>query len=71
MNLEGELDGFAVCEQTRGWDPRPEVIFLSGRAHDQDVGRGVAAGACAYLTKPFSPMELIDKIQTILALEAD
>ena len=56
-----ELDGFAVCRELRG-DPRTAelpVVLLSARAQGSDLVRGQAAGADAYVTKPFDPFELV------------
>jgi CheY-like chemotaxis protein len=43
------------------------VILLSARAQESDVERGLAAGADAYLAKPFQAPELIDLVQRLLA----
>src|ERR1700737_4552851 len=51
------LDGIAVTEQIRA-DPElvgTLVILLTGNAHPEHVDAGIAAGADAYVTKPFSP----------------
>ena len=66
INLGGDLDGLDVCKRIRARERPPEVIFLTGMAHGEDIEAGMQAGAKAYLTKPFSPMELIDRIQEIL-----
>jgi len=39
------------------------VLMLTALAQDGDVAAGLAAGARAYLTKPFSPMELLNVVQ--------
>jgi two-component system, OmpR family, alkaline phosphatase synthesis response regulator PhoP len=57
-----EMDGFQVLNEVRG-DPSLEdlpVIMLSARVHDRDVFEGYHRGADMYLTKPFSPRELLD-----------
>jgi CheY-like chemotaxis protein len=43
------------------------VILLSARAQQSDFDRGLAAGADAYLAKPFQATELIDLVQSLLA----
>jgi DNA-binding response OmpR family regulator len=56
-----ELDGFAVCRALRD-DPEfahLPVVLLSARAQESDLVRGTAAGADAYVTKPFDPFELV------------
>jgi DNA-binding response OmpR family regulator len=64
-----KLDGLGV---TRALRERAEtehvpVLLLTAKASDDDVARGHEAGADAYLRKPFSPQELADRVQQILA----
>ncbi len=57
-------DGFEVCRVIKD-DPRTKdipVVLLTAKDLDQDREQGLRAGADAYLTKPFSPLELIDKL---------
>ena len=42
------------------------VMLLTARARDEDVAAGREAGADAYLTKPFSPRELLDQVEKVL-----
>ena len=61
-------DGFAVLRELRR-DTRTAntpVIMLTARAQTQDRIQGLEAGADDYLTKPFSPKELILRVQAIL-----
>jgi len=61
-------DGFAVFRELRR-DTRTAntpVIMLTARAQTQDRIQGLEAGADDYLTKPFSPKELILRVQAIL-----
>jgi CheY-like chemotaxis protein len=63
------LDGFRTAEQLRG-NPQTShirIVMLSARAQDQDRRQGEAAGADAYLTKPFDPDDLIRLVQRLLA----
>lgn len=43
------------------------VILLSARAQGSDVANGIDAGADAYVTKPFDPLELIDQVNLLVA----
>jgi len=64
-----KLDGYETCRLIKS-DPRTKlipVILLTakGREVDQKLGREV--GASDYITKPFSPSKLIERVQSILA----
>ena len=54
------IDGFEVCKMIRKRAPGARVVMLTGRDSTADELDGVAAGAHAYLRKPFSPIELLD-----------
>ena len=43
------------------------VLLLSAKAQTADVREGIAAGADDYLTKPFEPLELVERITKLLA----
>lgn len=43
------------------------IIMLTARGQTTDRERGVAAGASAYLVKPFSPLELLEKVRELLS----
>lgn len=61
-------DGFSVFRELRR-DPRctnTPVIMLTARAQTEDRIQGLEAGADDYLTKPFSPKELLLRVQAIL-----
>jgi DNA-binding response OmpR family regulator len=62
-------DGLALCRQLRE-DPATAdlpVIMLTARSHPAFVLEGFAAGATSYLTKPFSPRELVAEVESLLA----
>ena len=64
-----KLDGYETCRLIKS-DPKTKaipVILLTakGREVDQKLGREV--GASDYITKPFSPSKLIDRVQSILS----
>ena len=42
------------------------VIFLTAKNRDADMAKGIALGADAYITKPFSNMKLIEKIRELI-----
>lgn len=62
------VDGLEVCRRIKadGGEGVP-VIMLTARDTPEDVRAGKDAGADAYLTKPFSPLALIDTISRITA----
>ncbi|MFL5775516.1 MAG: response regulator transcription factor [Chloroflexota bacterium] len=60
-----EVDGIAVLKAVRRTDRTP-VIILSARGLTDDRITGLAAGADDYLPKPFSPAELVLRVQRIL-----
>mgnify|MGYP003641421207 CR=1 FL=1 len=43
------------------------IILLSAKAQGGDVRQGLAAGADEYVTKPFEPLDLIDRVNALLA----
>lgn len=61
-------DGFALCTYLRSFSPEHPlpVIFLTAKDETNDRLTGLRAGADDYLTKPFSPQELVLRIQAIL-----
>lgn len=66
--MPGSLDGFEVCRQLRA-DPslrRTKVVMLTARGQESDQKEGLRAGADAYLTKPFSPKQLLDVVNRLV-----
>jgi DNA-binding response OmpR family regulator len=43
------------------------IILLSAKAQSADVKAGMAAGADDYITKPFEPLELVDRVRALIA----
>ncbi len=70
IGLPGDLDGFDVCRRLTGGAPsgRPAVPVLVLSARDDEVDRvlGLELGADDYVTKPFSPRELVARVRAIL-----
>jgi two-component system, OmpR family, phosphate regulon response regulator PhoB len=63
------LSGIDVCRMLRG-DPATAdmlIIMLTARVQEHDVEGGFGAGADDYVTKPFSPRELVTRIQALLS----
>lgn len=60
-----DANGFDLCRQLRTFSDIP-VIFLTARASEIDRVVGLEIGADDYLTKPFSPRELVARIRVIL-----
>ena len=58
-------DGIELMENVPGLSDVP-VIFLSAYGRDQVVARALEAGADDYIVKPFSPTELVARIQTVM-----
>lgn len=59
------MDGFEVCRAFRS-DPRyarSRIVMLTARATEDDRREGLAAGADAFFTKPFSALELIETVR--------
>ena len=63
------LSGIDVCRMLRA-DPATAgmlIIMLTARVQEHDVEGGFSAGADEYVTKPFSPRELVSRIQALLS----
>ena len=59
------LDGFAVLRRVREVSDTP-VLMLTARGEELDKVRGLEIGADDYVTKPFSPLELLARIKAVL-----
>ena len=69
--LDVAMPGRTGLELTRAIKADPDlagmhVILLTAKAQQADIEAGLAAGASRYLTKPFSPLELLDIIEETL-----
>lgn len=60
------LDGIEVCRRLRALDDWTPVIFVTARDDEVDRVLGIELGADDYVTKPFSPRELVARIGTVL-----
>lgn len=59
------LDGFQVCRTLRQQSATP-IILLTVRGEEDDIVHGLQLGADDYLTKPFSPRQLVARVQAVL-----
>jgi two-component system KDP operon response regulator KdpE len=60
-----DMDGFEVLKEIRSFSPVP-VIMLTVKGEEEDRVRGLDLGADDYITKPFSPRELVSRIKAVL-----
>jgi DNA-binding response OmpR family regulator len=65
VGLPGDLDGFDVCRRLRAAGDVP-VVVLTARDDEMDRVIGFELGADDYVTKPFSPRELVGRVRAIL-----
>jgi DNA-binding response OmpR family regulator len=68
IGLPGEIDGIEVCRRIRASGPLP-VIMLTARDDEVDRVLGLELGADDYITKPFSPRELVARVRAVLRRE--
>jgi DNA-binding response OmpR family regulator len=64
LNLP-RLDGLSVCQQIRAEADTP-IIILSVRDEEDDIVKGLALGADDYVVKPFSPRQLVARVEALL-----
>ena len=64
LGLPG-IDGLEACRRMRAFTNAP-VIMLTAKDEETDLLIGLAAGADDYMTKPFSPKELVARVQAIM-----
>ena len=66
-----KLDGFQVIERLKSnrATSRIPIVILTASAQKESIARGLAAGADTYITKPFEPAEMVQKIRQILKTE--
>ena len=64
------LDGLEVCRRIQT-ERRVPVVMLTARDDETDMLIGIAVGADDYLTKPFSPRELVARVAAVLRRVAD
>lgn len=66
------LSGMDVLRKVRANEATKDldVILLTARARDSDIDAGFATGASDYVIKPFSPRELMHRVNAVLARES-
>lgn len=68
-----QMDGYEACRRLKQ-DPSLQdipVIFLTAKAQEREVKKGLSLGAVGYLIKPFNPMTLAEEIKQILGVEEE
>ncbi|HEX6777863.1 MAG TPA: response regulator transcription factor [Ktedonobacterales bacterium] len=59
------LDGLEVCRRIRAWANTP-LLMLTARQAEEDRIQGLELGADDYITKPFSPREVVSRVRAVL-----
>ena len=65
-------NGYEVCQEIRS-DPQLQgtrILVLTAKGREMEVTKGLAMGADAYMTKPFSTRELVTRVKSLLDLPA-
>ena len=67
--MPGEFDGLEVCRRIKADKELSStiVMIISARSQVADKQQGMESGADDYLTKPFSPLMLMEKVSMLLA----
>ena len=68
MMPNSSIDGFEVCRRLKS-DPATQniyIVMLTARGQDTDLEMGRQVGADDYFTKPFSPLQLMNKVEELL-----
>ena len=68
-----EIDGWEVCRRLKNsTDTRNiPVVFLTAHAQENDINKGLSLGAEEFITKPFIPEDMAQRIKKILAQKQD
>lgn len=66
-----KVNGYTVCQQIRETSQQPhqqpKIIMLTAKGRDAEITKGLALGADAYITKPFSTRDLVSDVQKLLS----
>lgn len=60
-----KLDGFEVCRRLRRENESMGILLLTARSQEEDKIKGLSLGADDYITKPFSPGELMARLESL------
>ena len=63
--MPGSHDGLAVCKELRRRNSSIGIIMLSAKTQEMDKVSGLMMGAADYVTKPFSPSELVARVDAV------
>ena len=63
--MPGEHDGLSVCKELRKQSGSIGIILLTARTQEMDKVSGLMMGADDYVTKPFSPSELVARVDAV------
>ena len=63
-----KMSGYEVCEAVKAepWGGEVTIIMLTAKGQESDRDRGLAAGADEYMTKPFSPSRIVDRVRELM-----
>jgi two-component system, OmpR family, phosphate regulon response regulator PhoB len=66
--MPGGIDGIEVCKRVRadGNFRKTRIVMLTAKGQQADRSAGISAGADDYLTKPFSPLELLKVVNKMI-----
>jgi DNA-binding response OmpR family regulator len=70
VSMPGQVSGLNVCETVKNASKDCVVVLLSGASDSEDIESGIAAGADRYLTKPFSPIGILETVKNFEAKHA-
>ena len=63
--MQGSMDGLAVCKELRRRSNSIGIIMLTAKTQEMDKVTGLMMGADDYVTKPFSPSELVARVDAV------
>ncbi|MFA7274596.1 MAG: response regulator [Crocinitomicaceae bacterium] len=63
-----KMNGYQVCEAIKSSNEtsHAKVIFLSAKSKEEDIQKGLEVGASAYITKPFSTTDIVQKVKELI-----